>query len=308
MIHTLSFLFKNNIELFFRGDDKVSHVLDDFRRIFSNDNHYESTPDEKYQITLLHDQSAEITLDLTVIQSQLIREKNVEITCDFTKTNADQYYCYLMLISALFGAVAQHHGGGLIHGALGSLYGKGFLMAAPGGTGKSTASNRLPLPFLSHCDDTTLIVKDGGGHFQAHPFPTWSRFFCGDTQGSWLFNQPLPLRAIFHLSQSPADSLTDLTSAAQLSHCVAAYEQASRLLARKPNREGATDKNRLTAKPGINTKNNWFATGHDPEQQTSREIRMKWFENARQLIERIPGYKLNLSREGSFWELIQTKL
>ena len=56
----------------------------------------------------------------------------------------------------------QKRGGVLVHGGLAELHGQGVILAAPGGTGKTTASTRLPAPWHSLCDDTALICRDAG--------------------------------------------------------------------------------------------------------------------------------------------------
>jgi SynChlorMet cassette protein ScmC len=102
-------------------------------------------------------------------------------------------------------------GGLLIHGALAERDGQGVILAAPGGTGKSTASNRLPLPWRSLSDDATLVVRDRDGQFIAHPWPTWSRFTPpSGPGGTWNVERGIPLRAIFFLSQSPEDRAVPL--------------------------------------------------------------------------------------------------
>ena len=66
----------------------------------------------------------------------------------------------LLRLSLIFAREAQARGGALIHGALAERNGHGVILAAPGGTGKTTASNRLPAPWRSLCDDATLVVRD----------------------------------------------------------------------------------------------------------------------------------------------------
>jgi SynChlorMet cassette protein ScmC len=96
-------------------------------------------------------------------------------------------------------------GGLLIHGALAERDGMGVLLAAPGGTGKTTASSRLRLPWHSLSDDATLVVRDGSGNYFAHPWPTWSRFFDNGPGGCWEVERAVPLAAIFFLIQSPEE-------------------------------------------------------------------------------------------------------
>ena len=78
-------------------------------------------------------------------------------------------YLNLVRLSLIFAREAQARGGILIHGALAEREGSGVILAAPGGTGKTTASNRLPAPWRSLCDDSTLVVRDPQGNYWAHP-------------------------------------------------------------------------------------------------------------------------------------------
>ena len=96
-------------------------------------------------------------------------------------------------------------GGLLLHGALAEKDGRGVILAAPGGTGKTTASNRLPLPWRSLSDDATLVVPDGSGGYRAHPWPTWSRFRDNGPGGRWNVEESVPLAALFFLSRAEVD-------------------------------------------------------------------------------------------------------
>jgi SynChlorMet cassette protein ScmC len=306
-LHNVSFLLKNNVEIIFQGDDEVVHVLNDYRKIFSLLPSRE-VPSERHVITFRHQQGCDRSYNLSRYHFELTETHYTEIIYDFSNKVPDDYACILMVFSMLLGSVAQQYGGGLIHAALGELDGKGFLMSAPGGVGKTTASIRLPAPFISHCDDTTLLVKDSQGLFWAHPFPTWSRFYWGGPGGSWIFGNALPLHSIFYLSQSETDSLSGLNPAEKVSCCAAAFEQASRLLARDIlNKEKVNSRTSGGVKPK-RKEPDWFAIGHDPGQHDYRVIRMQWFENASALSRQLPADRLNLSLTGKFWDLIRKSL
>ena len=308
ILHKISFQLKNDVEVLFQGDYQVLHVLNDYRRIFSLGGLPASELAVRYTITLKHQLDCGNNYNLTRYHFELIRDKNIEILYNFVIEDPDDYACMLMMFSNLLGTVAQLSGGGLVHAALGELDGKGFLMAAPGGTGKSTASGRLPSPFISHCDDTTLVVKDKEGNFWAHPYPTWSRFYWGGEGGFWKFDQVIPLSAIFYLSQSETDYISPLSLVEKVSSCVAAFEQASRMLARNDiNKDKINSKGSPDEKP-IRKPIDWFAIGNDSDQNDSRKIRMHWFENAMILSKQLPGTKLNLSLTGNFYELIEKSL
>ncbi|MGB9176439.1 MAG: SynChlorMet cassette protein ScmC [Methanoregula sp.] len=101
-------------------------------------------------------------------------------------------------------------GGLLLHGALVEKEGSGVILAGPGGVGKSTASQRIPLPWHALCDDATFVIPDGKGRFCAHPWPTWSRFYDNGPCGIWDVEKAVPLHAIFFLNQATEDSAGSL--------------------------------------------------------------------------------------------------
>ena len=307
-LHKISFQLKNGVEVLFQGDDQVLHVLNDYQKIFHLSKLPALAPSDRYTITLKNQPDCNKDYNLTAYHFDLIRNKSIEITYDFNNEDFEKYALMLTIFSSLLGSVAQQFGGGLMHAALGELNGKGFLLAAPGGTGKTTASSRIPAPFISHCDDTTLLVRDNEGNYWAHPFPTWSRFYCGGAGGSWKFDHVLLLKSIFYLSQSETDSITALNHVEKISRCVASFEQSSRMLARN-----AVSKDKINPK-GIGSEihksegKNWFAIGNDPNQDVCREIRKQWFENTLIISKHITADKLNLSLTGNFWELIKTTI
>ncbi len=55
-------------------------------------------------------------------------------------------HLHYVRLALVFAREAQAGGGVLLHGALAARDGTGVILAAPGGTGKTTASNRLPAP------------------------------------------------------------------------------------------------------------------------------------------------------------------
>jgi len=133
----------------------------------------------------------------------------------------------LMRLSLVFAREAQAHGGLLMHGALAERDGIAVIMAAPGGTGKTTASNRLKRPWLSLCDDTTLVVKDQKGKYWAHPWPTWSRFQNGGPGGAWDVQKAVPLKGIFILTQAPKDRMERVGSGQAVGLMIESVTQAS---------------------------------------------------------------------------------
>jgi SynChlorMet cassette protein ScmC len=146
-------------------------------------------------------------------------------------------YINLMRLSLIFARQAQVHGGVLLHGALAERDGMGVILAASGGTGKSTASNRLPAPWRPLCDDTTLVVRDAQGNYWAHPWPTWSLFLDGEPGGAWGVQNAVPLKGIFFLAQAGEDRVERIGSGHAASLLVECEEQVSTLMARGLSKE-----------------------------------------------------------------------
>ncbi len=171
----------------------------------------------------------------------------------------------------------------LIHGALAEVParsgGGGILLAGPCSVGKTTASNRLPLPWRSASDDASLILLDKKGQYHAHPWPTWSRFrnTTGDysPNDTWDVQRGLPLRAIFFLTQSAKDHVTPLPSTYAWTCLLEAVRHVSRLMS-------------------------W---GLSNKQAHSLHKRM--LNNIESLIQVTPIYKLNISLNGTFWKRIE---
>ena len=104
--------------------------------------------------------------------------------------------------------------GGLpLHATFVELNGKGFAIAAPGGTGKSTCSTRIPPPWRSISDDEILVVCDASGNYHAHPLPTWNNFLGKGDQRRWKTERAAPLGGIFFLDKAPEDAAEPLERA-----------------------------------------------------------------------------------------------
>ncbi len=171
---------------------------------------------------------------------------------------------------------ATNKGGMLIHGALCSLRGSGVIMAGPGTVGKSTASRRLPEPWISFCDDATIILPDGNGGFSANPWPTWSRFYMQGPGGSWKVEEKIPLKAIFFLEQSPDDSVRPLDKVHAKTMIIDTLEHVSR-------------SNILTAR--------------EKEDMVKNFIR-----RANSLAGSVPAFKLHVSLTGEFFKEMEKVL
>jgi len=184
----------------------------------------------------------------------------------------------LARLSLVFAREAQARGGVLLHGALAELGGDGVILLAPGGTGKTTASNRLPSPWCSLCDDTTLVVRDAQGDYCAHPWPTWSRFLAGGPGGSWDVQSAVPVKGIFVLAQAADDRVEKVGVGRAVSLLGEFVEQASWFMA-----------------PGLS-------------QGELDALHLEQFNNLCALTRAVPAHVLHISLTGAFWKKIERVL
>jgi len=166
---------------------------------------------------------------------------------------------------------AQTRGGVLLHAGLAEWKGQGVVLAAPGGTGKTTASSRLPSPWRSLCDDMTLVVRNTKGQYWAHPWPTWSCFLWGGSGGSWDVEHAVPLKGIFFLSRADEDRAEPVGTGQGVSLLVECAQQASQLMTRGLSKE------------------------------EKRALQLERFNNLCALTRTIPSHLLHISLTGTFW-------
>lgn len=170
-------------------------------------------------------------------------------------------------------------GGLLLHGALAEKDGRGVILAAPGGTGKTTASNRLPLPWRSLSDDATLVVPDGTGGYRAHPWPTWSRFRDNGPGGSWHVEESVPLAALFFLSRAEEDRAEPAGTGDVVAYITESVHQTTGI----PTQHGRTPE--------------------EAARHCDAEIAA-----ATRLARTVPAFRLEISLTGKFWEAIEDAL
>jgi SynChlorMet cassette protein ScmC len=166
-------------------------------------------------------------------------------------------------------------GGLLLHASLSELNGKGILIAAPGGTGKTTCSKRLPAPWDSLCDDEVLIVKDEKGDYHAHPLPTWSLYLNGRSDKTWDIQKSVPVSAIFFLERSKKDEVTPIGKADAAMRILDSAKQAS------------------------------YKSLIKMKKQESKNIKGILFENSCEVSKNVPCYLLHATLDGKFWEEIE---
>ena len=110
----------------------------------------------------------------------------------------------MLAVQSLYLAVWPR-GGIPVHAALLENAGHAILIAAPGGTGKSTCATRIPLPWRALCDDAVLLVPVQGV-YSAHPLPTWSDFLMRDIHDrTWDTGYAVPVTGIWFLEHGDVD-------------------------------------------------------------------------------------------------------
>ena len=179
-------------------------------------------------------------------------------------------------VTTFLGLEAQARGGALVHGGLAVRPGPdgpaGALLAGCSGSGKSTASSRLPLPWVSWSDDLSLLARCGDGSYRVHPWPTWSLFLNGGTGGSWPSARSVPLRAVFFLEHAPEDRAEPLTTGHAVAELFESFQAATLHSVR------------------------FF------DLPSTRAVRGEWLEIACAVAARVPAFHLRLTLTGSFWD------
>lgn len=161
------------------------------------------------------------------------------------------------------------------HAGLVSYKGKGILLAAQGGGGKSTACRLLPSKWNVLCDDEAMIVKNNGSGYNVHPMPTWSELFVKGNIRRYDFNKKVKLCAIFFLEQS-LDNVVNIL----------------------PFRDSILPISHYAAQIIIKYRGHW------PYKELY-EIRKNIFLNASDIAKNVPAFKLKFNINKRFWEKIE---
>jgi SynChlorMet cassette protein ScmC len=153
----------------------------------------------------------------------------------------------------------------------------GVLLAGPGGVGKSTCCERIPLPWSSPCDDQVLIV-DTQDEFRCHPFPTWSDYLWGRSNRALRVQEHFAVKGILFLEQGQKDHIRPIGQG-----------EAAMLINR-------------SAKQVI------FNHLGGMKRHESAALNKMVFHNACELSQRVPTFILSVEPNGSFWSLAQKAL
>jgi SynChlorMet cassette protein ScmC len=199
-----------------------------------------------------------------------------DFLCELAKVNSPEEMTLLMRhVGHVIHQQALSGGGVFFHAALAKKGPKAVLLAGPSGSGKSTCARRLSEPWVALCDDSALVVKDDGGVYWAHPFPTWSDLQSGACEKRWEVQSAVPLGAIFFVHKAEQDKALLLGQSRVLLLLFRMMQVLHRAISPYRDRQERT------------------------------EIQRMFFDNASHLAMAVPGFSLGVSRTGRFWENVE---
>jgi SynChlorMet cassette protein ScmC len=177
------------------------------------------------------------------------------------------------LLDNIYGKIIES-GGFPMHAALLKKGNRGIIIAAHGGTGKSTCYRRAQSPWKGLCDDEVLIIRDKRGRCFAHPCPTWSNHIMRRHKKGWRIEQTVQLAAFCFLKQAKKDRITFI---GQGQAAILINQHALQVAYRN------------------------FSKLPPPAE---KEARHQLFENACRAAKTLPAYILETHKSGKFWEEI----
>jgi SynChlorMet cassette protein ScmC len=164
-------------------------------------------------------------------------------------------------------------GGGILHSGLSSLHGLGYLFLAPPGGGKTTALSRIPQPWKVLADDAVLVwpIRES---FFASPLPTWSVLLGTSKKmigiDRWQVGDVLKIIGAMILEKNREQ---DNISPLYYLNAISAFYRA--------------------------------LIEHPTVLSNSHSYRKNLFDISCELAKKIPSWRLELTIEGKFWELIR---
>ncbi|MCF7810600.1 SynChlorMet cassette protein ScmC [bacterium] len=245
------------------SDDETSEITDEFASILML--HKSSPAKEAYTLTFCSAQT-KIT---NLANNWIVRfSDNISYRDKILKMWSSLLPVYKQAMSS---------NGIPLHAALIERNGEGIIIAAPGGTGKTTCCKRLPEGWNALCDDETLLIPDTKENvFNAHPFPTWSNFLLDRSPKNWDVGAYIPVKSIFFLHQADTDRIEPLGQG----NSTALIHQSSGQICRRIW--------------------NWL----DKKEQCLWKSLL--FDLAGNLALKIPAFSLFTSLNGEFWKLIES--
>jgi len=205
-------------------------------------------------------------------------EDFIELNIDYLNHPEIKFINMWSSLKPLYRYYTEKKGGGPIHAALAEFNGKGILIAASGGTGKSTCSIRLPSCWKPLSDDMALIVKGRDNCYRAHPMPTWSDHLWNLKKSKFNTSYSVPIKAIFFLEQSDKDEIVHKSSTFGVQHIFQSCKQV------------------------------WESYWKKIPKVEERKMVHHVFNNSFDLAAKIPCYTLKATLHGKFWNEIEKVL
>ncbi len=202
-------------------------------------------------------------------------EDFIELNLDYINHEEIKFINMWSSLKPLFRYYVEKNGTGPVHAALAEFNGKGILIAAQGGTGKSTCSRRLPSYWNPLSDDMALIVKTIDNSYKVHPMPTWSDHLWNLKQSKFNTKHSVPLKAIFFLEQSDKDEVVPLTTTVAAQQIFESSKQV--------------------------WESYWKKISKEDEKKMVHIV----FHNSFDLAMNTPCYKLKATLHGEFWNKIE---
>ncbi len=205
-----------------------------------------------------------------------IPENFIELNLDFLDHEEIRYINMSASLKPLFKYYVDSSCGVPIHATLAEYKGKGILIAASGGTGKSTCYRRLPKKegWTPLSDDNALLVKKNE-QFMVHPMPTWSDHLWKRSFTTFNTSYFAPLSAIFFLEQAETDEVIPLSKNIAVKKVYESFKQIWETF--------------------------WVKMEKDEKIAMNKGI----FDSAMNVIAMIPCYTLKATLDGNFWKEIE---
>ena len=285
---TYKLSLSDNVTWRFKATEKISPWLEHFANIMQLDETKEENFDRSLLFLALKDSNKLPEINKTgnwnhykqgavykVWSHDSHHEDFIELNLDYIKHDEIKFINMWSSLKPLFRYYVEKNGTGPVHAALAEFNGKGILIAAQGGTGKSTCSRRLPSYWNPLSDDMALIVKTIDNSYKVHPMPTWSDHLWNLKQSKFNTKHSVPLKAIFFLEQSDKDEVVPLTTTVAAQQIFESSKQV--------------------------WESYWKKISKEDEKKMVHIV----FHNSFDLAMNTPCYKLKATLHGEFWNKIE---
>lgn len=201
-----------------------------------------------------------------------IPENFIELNLDFVDHEEIRYINMSASLKPLFKYYIDNSRGCPTHAAFAEYKGKGVLIAASGGTGKSTCYRRLPKEgWIPLSDDNALLIKKDE-KIMVHPMPTWSDHMWKRDFTTFNASYFTPLSTIFFLEQAKRDEVIPMNKNMAIKKIYESFKQV------------------------------WETFWVKMEKDAKIIMNKKVFDSAMNIINMVPCYTLKATIDGKFWE------